>query len=255
MIPLELVFFFSAFLAGFLMFLAPCTLPLLPAYLGFISGVTEREIQDKDKRDVIRRKVLKNSVYFVTGFSVVVLFAGVTAGFLGGLLAGHLGRVIEVLGGLLIVFFGLVMVGLLKPSLLAKERRVTLPKWLGVGNPKSSLLLGMAFSLGWTPCLGPIYGTILVFASNADTIFIGALLLAIFCIGFSLPLLLLAVLISHSVKIVEKISPYLRAISIVGGIGLIVIGITFLIGDTVVTNWFFHLFSILDFEEALMPYL
>ena len=255
MIPIEPVLFFSAFIAGLLMFLAPCTLPLLPAYLGFISGVTERELREKEKRAGLRRKVLKNSIFFVLGFSFVVIFTGITAGMLGSFVPHYFGRALEILGGILIMVFGLVLMGVLKPALLTKERKISLPKWVGVGNPRSSFLLGMAFSLGWTPCLGPIYGTILIFASSTETILVGALLLTIFSLGFSLPLLLFAVLIGQATYLVEKISPYLRTISVLGGIGLLAIGLSLLLGDTLITNWFYSLFSILDFEEVLMPYL
>lgn len=237
------------------MFLAPCTLPLLPAYLGFISGVTEREIKDVEIRKRIRVHIFKNSLMFVVGFSTILILSGITAGYLGGRIPFHFGRFFEILSGLLIITFGLFMMGILKLSFLQKERRIQIPKWLTVGTPLSSLLLGIAFAIGWTPCLGPVYGTILVYAGNTSTIFSGALLLTVFSAGFSVPLLILALLIGQATKFVEKVTPYLHMFSIGGGFVLLLLGMTALFGHTQLTNWFYYLLSFLDFEEALMPYL
>jgi len=252
---LEPIFFFSAFFAGVFMFLAPCTLPLLPAYLGFISGVTERELAEEKTRAWARKQIFRNSVMFVMGFSAVLIFSGITAGYFGGKISIQFERIFEILGGLLIIVFGLFMVGLLKLSFLQKERRVKIPAWLTVGTPVSSLLLGVAFAIGWTPCLGPVYGTILIYAGNTTTVLSGALLLAVFSIGFSLPLLALALLVGQATRFVERAVPYLHIISRIGGIFLVMLGITLLLGHTQLTNWFYHLLSFLDFEEVLLPYL
>jgi cytochrome c-type biogenesis protein len=147
------------------------------------------------------------------------------------------------------------MIGVLKISFLTKERRVGIPKFLSVGSPSSSLLLGCAFAIGWTPCIGPVYGTILIYASSTQTMLTGVLLLTIFAIGFSLPLLTLALLIGQSTRLVEKTLPYVHIISFIGGIALLILGLTLILGNSVLTNWFYYIFSHIDLGEVLMPYL
>lgn len=252
---LEPFFFFSSFLAGFLMFLAPCTLPLLPAYLGFISGVTEHEIAHPETKKWARRHILKNSLMFVLGFSFVLIISGLSAGYVGSLIPPAIIELFKLLGGVLIVTFGLFMVGVLKISFLTKERRLHIPKFLSVGSPSSSLLLGSAFAIGWTPCIGPVYGTILIYASSTQTMLTGVLLLSIFAFGFSLPLLTLALLIGQSTRLVEKTLPYVHVISFIGGVALVIVGLTLILGNSALTNWFFHIFEYIDLGEALMPYL
>jgi cytochrome c-type biogenesis protein len=252
---LEPIFFLSAFFAGVLMFLAPCTLPLLPAYLGFISGVTEKEVLHPDTKKWARKHILKNSLMFVLGFSTVLILSGLSAGFVGSLVPQAVTSTLTFLGGVLIIIFGLFMIGVLKSSFLTRERRIPIPQWLSVGKPFSSYLLGSAFAIGWTPCIGPVYGTILIYAGSTQTAFTGVVLLALFAFGFSLPLLMLAVLVSQSTKLIEKTLPYLRIISLVGGVALLILGTTLLIGNTFVTNWFYYLFNHLDLGEVLMPYL
>ena len=251
---LQPIFFLSAFIAGTVTFLAPCTLPLLPAYLGFISGVTEKEIKDSETSKWARKRILKNSIMFTLGFSIVLIFFGMSAGFLGSFITPHFRKILSVAGGLLIVLFGLFMVGALDVAFLTSEHRVKVPKWLKVGNTVSSFLLGLAFAVGWTPCIGPVYGTILFYAGSTSTAFTGAMLLALFALGFSVPLIALAILISQATHIVEKFTPYLRIISIIGGIVLILLGVSLLFGDTKITNWFFDFFNKIDFESIIMPY-
>lgn len=252
---LEPIFFISAFVAGFLMFLAPCTLPLLPAYLGFISGVTEKEIQEPETRARARKNILKNSFMFVSGFSIVLILSGMSAGFLGGLISVEVSEFLIGAGGVLIIIFGLFMMGLFKLSFLTRERRVKIPQWLTVGNPKSAFLLGSAFAIGWTPCIGPVYGTILIYAGSTQTALTGLILLAVFAAGFSVPLLLLALLISQATVLVEKALPYVQVVSFLGGVALVVVGLTLLFGNTGLTNWFFYLFERIDLGNILLPYL
>ena len=169
MVELESVSYISAFIAGFFMFLAPCTLPLIPAYLGFISGVTEKEIKTAGSQKLVRKKVFKNSVLFSFGFSLVLVLSGLTAGFLGSVVPHILREAFVIAGGMLIIVFGLFMMGVFKSSFLTKERKVRLPSWIKVGTPVSSFLLGIAFAAGWTPCFGPVYGLILFYASSTST--------------------------------------------------------------------------------------
>lgn len=252
---IEPLFFLSAFIAGTLMFLAPCTLPLLPAYLGFISGVTERELREGSQRYLARKKVVKHSAFFVTGFSVILVTLGIVAGVSGSFFTTFFGRALPVVGGSLIIFFGLFLIGSVRSKTLTKERRISIPSRFAVGSPISSFLLGAAFAVGWTPCVGPVYGTILIYASTTQTVMTGAALLGVFALGFSIPFLLFAVLISQATRMVERLLPFLKVLSFLGGVMLIVIGLSLVLGDSMLTDWFYRLFGYLDFNELLLPYL
>jgi cytochrome c-type biogenesis protein len=253
MYGIEPLFFVSVFVAGILMFLAPCTLPLLPAYLGFVSGVTQTELRDGVSH-LSRRRILKNAAFFVVGFTLIFALFGLLAGFAGSLL-GQLREVLTIVGGVLIIFFGLFMLGTLRVSFLERERHLQLPKVFRVGTPGSSALLGAAFAFGWTPCIGPILATVLLYAGSLETIVTGVFALIVFAAGFSVPFLLLALLISQSSRFVERATPYLRAITLIGGIVLIILGLSLILGQTPLTAWFFRLFDHLDFEKLLLPYL
>jgi cytochrome c-type biogenesis protein len=220
---IEIAFVISAFIAGLLMFLAPCTLPLVPAYLGFISGVSSEDLHDPEKAEAARRKIVLNGIFFVLGFSVVFILFGTLAGFLGTGLAPYriwFGRI----GGVLVILFGLFMLGLFKIPYLQADRRIKMPSWLKVGKPSSSLAIGSAFALGWTPCVGPILASILLLASTSGTIFQGAFLLAIFSLGLAIPFITVALLYSRATKYIEKISGVLRWVEIIGGVFLVILG-------------------------------
>lgn len=253
MIELTPLFFLSTFFAGVLMFLAPCTLPLIPAYLGFISGVTHKELQDMAPHS-LRRMVLKNALMFVLGFTIVFMVLGILAGVAGALLAPFRDT-LTLAGGVVIVFFGLFMLGVFNVSFLTRERRIRMPHLFTLGTSASSLLLGAAFAFGWTPCIGPVLGTVLFFAGSTETLLTGAFLLALFSLGFAVPFLGIALAIGQATRLVERAAPYLRAVSVIGGIVLVILGVTLLIGSTPLTEWFFRLFDYLDFEEALLRYL
>jgi len=241
------------FIAGVLTFLAPCTLPLLPAYLGFISGATEHELRAARDR-YARARVLAHALLFVLGFSTIFITFGALAGALGAVLAPARAA-LEVAGGMLILVFGLFLLGALNLPVLAATRRVRMPAALSVGTPTSSLLLGGAFALGWTPCIGPILGTVLFVAGSTETLGSGVLLLIIFSLGFAIPFVLLALLIGHAALLVERATPYLNIVSKLGGFVLVMLGLSTILGDTMLTRWFFELFRFLDFEDTLLPYL
>ena len=254
MIEVDIVFLFGVYVAGFLIFLAPCTLPMIPAYLGFISGVTHDELQHAVLGKTARRRVLINAFSFVSGFSFVFVLFGILAAVAGSLLT-PLRSILVPFGGVVIILFGLFLLGVLKLPFLSRDRRLEIPRLFTLGSPLSSLVLGAAFAFGWTPCIGPVYGTILTLALNTETLHLGALLLFIFSVGFSTPLLLLAFMISQATRLVEKATPYLRGVSVVGGVILLVLGTHVLFGDTIVSSWFFKLLGYFNIEEVLMPYL
>ena len=213
MIELSLTFVLSSFVAGVLTFLAPCTLPLVPGYLGFISGVPPEDLEDPAKAKFARRKIFLNGVFFVVGFSIVFVVFGTLAGLIGQELVAY--RVwLTRIGGVLVILFGLFMLGALKIPFLQSDKRLKMPKFLKVGKPSSSLVVGGAFAFGWTPCVGPILGSILLLAGTSTTALEGGLLLLIFSVGLAVPFLLVALLYSKATQYIPKVSRYLKVVSV-----------------------------------------
>ena len=220
----------SAFLAGMLMFLAPCTLPLIPGYLAFIAGVPYGEINKEGSAHTkARRRILINAAAFVVGFSFIFILLGTFASFIGGLL-GSWRYVLARGAGFLVILFGLTMMGVVRIPVLSRERRLGLPSFLTVGRPESSLFIGMLFALGWSPCIGPILGTVLLYASAHTTALQGAMLLGVFSLGLGIPFLLTALLLSYAGKTFTQITPKLKTLSVVGGAVLVLFGILLLTG-------------------------
>jgi cytochrome c-type biogenesis protein len=174
---MELLLIPGAFLAGVLMFLAPCTLPIVPGYLAFIAGVSPGEEKGA------RGRIVRNAIWFVIGFSVVFVLLGTFAGYVG-VAIGPWRTLVARLAGLVIIFFGLTMLGVIKFSFITAEHRARIPKFLSLGRPESSMLIGALFALGWSPCIGPILGTILFIATTTSA-FAGALLLTVFSLGLN----------------------------------------------------------------------
>lgn len=209
-----LVFMPAAFLAGVLMFLAPCTLPIVPGYLAFIAGKQGR--------------VMSNALAFVLGFSVVFILLGTFAGLFGALLAPWRDTLAQV-AGVILIFFGLVMLGVRIPF-LSGQKSVRLPAWLSVGHPASSALIGVLFAVGWSPCIGPILGTILLLASSSATALQGAMLLAVFSLGLGLPFLLTALLLDKAQSAFARFTRAANILSKVGGLVLVGLGLLMLTG-------------------------
>lgn len=224
MIELSIGFIVAAFVAGLLTFLAPCTLPLVPAYLGFISGVDQDELKNPKTAPRARRKIFLNGLAFIVGFSAVFIVFGVLAGFAGTALAPYriwLARI----GGVLVVLFGLFMLGVFKLPFFQTDKRIPIPSWLTLGRPSSSLFIGGTFALGWTPCVGPILGSILLLAGTSGTALQGGVLLSVFSVGLAIPFLIIAVAFSKATLYIERLSRYLKAVSVIGGVFLILLGL------------------------------
>lgn len=251
---IEGIYLGSAFLAGLVSFLAPCTLPLLPAYLGFISGVTDEELLEPQTQHKARRRILVNSVIFVCGFALVFILFGVLAGFFGSTI-GPLKHLLTKVGGVVVLFFGLFMVGALNIPALSRVRQVRMPTWLTVGRPESSFILGGIFALGWTPCIGPILGTILLLASTTDTALAGALLLTVFAAGLGLPFIVVALLITRATGWIQKVLPYVHIVSRIGGVFLVLLGLLLLWGElSILTTWGYHALQWLNYEQFILRF-
>ena len=251
---MEFSLIIPAFIAGLLTFLAPCTLPLVPAYLGFISGVSEDDLKDPLLAKSAKRKIFFNGLLFIVGFSVVFVVLGTLAGFAGQALAPYrlwLGRI----GGVFVILFGLFMLNLVKVPFLSREIKMKTPTVFKKGNPTNSLILGTAFGLGWTPCVGPILGSILTLAATSTTAFSGAFLLAVFSLGLAVPFLLIAVGFGSASQRIERFSKYLAVISKVGGVFLVLLGILLLTNKLGLwISLFFQWFDFINYE-SLLDYL
>ena len=211
-----------AFLAGLLSFLSPCVLPLVPSYIGFLTGLTLDEMPGR------RRTAMIHAVLFVAGFTLIFLLLGASATALGRSL-NYYKVWLQRAGGLLIIFFGLVCLGVVKLGILQAERRVHLDRkpvgYLG------SLLVGIAFGAGWTPCIGPILGGILGLAAAADTLGRGLTLLGAYSAGLAVPFLLAAWAGDGVLEWFKKFRPYLPWVMRISGLLLIVVGILLLTGE------------------------
>ena len=251
---MDLNLIITSFIAGLLTFLAPCTLPLVPGYLAFISGVSLSDLNDKERAKSARRKIFLNGVLYVIGFSAVFILLGSLFGLGGSALIKYrfwLSRI----GGIFVIFFGLFMLGVLKLPFLNFKRHLEGIKWLKPGNPLSSLIFGATFAFGWTPCIGPVLGSVLVLASASATIIQGAFLLAIFSLGLGIPFLVIAIGIGSASRYLGKLEPYLKAVSVIGGLFLIILGI--MIFTNQFGSWLGFIYRMFDFinYDRLLDYL
>ena len=244
-----------AFISGILTFLAPCTLPFVPGYLAFIGGVSAADLRDAARARYVRARVLFNSVFYVLGFSAVFIALGSFFGFGGSALAEFRIPLSQV-GGLFIIFFGLYLTGVFSRIRLLDKlfRGQPLPfgRALVPGNPTSSFLFGIIFALGWSPCIGPILGSILLLASASTSAGIGALLLGIFSLGLAVPFVLIAIFIGSASGLLMKIAQHLRIVSIVGGLFIIFLGVLIATNNMGVwVSWFFKIFSFISYDKLL----
>jgi cytochrome c-type biogenesis protein len=221
-----IVFIISAFIAGLLMFLAPCTLPLVPAYLAFISGVKQDELTG-EHADKTRRHIMHNGLAFVLGFSTIFILFGILAGLFGTFI-GEFRGILTQIGGVFIIIFGLMMLNLIKIAPLMREHTLTMPASLTPGRPSSAFLIGSTFALGWTPCVGPVLASVLLLATTSTTVVQGGLLLAVFSLGLSVPFLATAFLYSRASTTIARYAHVTKWVSVIGGVFLIFIGILLL---------------------------
>ena len=250
--PTEL--FFPAFLAGILTFLAPCTLPLVPGYLAFISGIAPEDLDNPDTSLKAHLQIFWNGLLYVIGFSVVfVLFGSIFS--LGGSVLVKNQDLLAQIGGVIVILFGVYLVGGSKWrifSFLNSEKKLHVNRLIKPGQPLSSLLFGAVFAFGWSPCIGPVLGTILLLASTTATVGQGALLLTIFALGLGIPFLILAIAFSSATLLIKRISKYLSIISKIGGVFLIVLGLLLLFDQLSVWYGFaYNLFSFLNYDGTL----
>jgi len=227
---MENISFLMAFAAGFVAFLSPCVLPLVPVYISYLSGISFREMSKeltKEQKRKIRLLTALHSLSFITGFSFVFVLLGLSITFLGQFLLEYQ-PVIRRVSGVLIIFFALVITDIIKIPFLQKEKKFSYKKHsISIFG---SLLVGATFAMAWTPCVGPILSSILVYASSTASIKKGAILLTSFSIGLGLPFFLSALVINSFLAYLKKLEKYIQVIRVLFAIVLAVFGIILITG-------------------------
>jgi cytochrome c-type biogenesis protein len=270
------VSFLGAFLAGLLAFLSPCVLPIIPAYLSYVSGVGVEEIQRQQKLFNVR--VFLSALFFVIGFSVVFTLLGASASLIGQMLRDYQTQIAQIGGGI-VIFFGLHFAGaFLRPNFLKELigveaflfalyvfKAISLESFLSLSGALAvvlgmylfgvheylyrqfkaeakakvsylgAFLIGLIFAFGWTPCIGPVLGSILFIASQQDTVGQGALLLLLFSIGLGVPFLIAGLLFSAFLSFVKKFGKFFGYVELVGGLLLISLGVLLVLDKL---SWF-----------------
>lgn len=231
----------AAFLAGFLSFVSPCVLPLVPSYLMYITGLSLDQLADSEERRRLRKTIMANALLFIAGFSLVFIAFGASASLLGQVLTDHQ-HLIRKVGGVLIVLFGLYLLGVVRLKFLMSEKRIHFQSrpagYLG------SLLIGATFAAGWTPCVGPVLGTMLMYASTTDTLADGVTLLAFYSLGLGLPLLAAAMGVDRFLAYFKQVRAYMGVASRVSGLFLIVFGLMIYSDSLALLTAFFERYGI-----------
>ena len=226
--------FIGAFIGGFISFMSPCTLPLIPGYLSFIAG----QGQGNQKKN--RSVSMFLSVFFVLGFSTIFILLGLSATALGGFVMQYRFEA-NLLGGILLIIFGVFMSGLINIQWLQHDMRVNVH--LQGGSAGGAYLLGIAFAFGWTPCIGPILAAILTYSAVSTTPQTAALFLAVYSLGLAIPFLGAALcidLFKGKMKMLSRYSHYLRMLA---GWIMILMGVAMISGKlTIFSIWMLQMF-------------
>ena len=221
---------FIAFLAGLISFLSPCVLPLIPGYISYISGTSFDKLVEK-KRDLI---VIK-TIFFTLGFSFVFIALGSTASFIGIFFLTN-SDIFRIIAGVIIIFFSLQLIGIINFKFMNKDVRIFTDQYSH--NLAFPVLVGAAFGFGWTPCIGPILGSILTLAAIEANISKSIFLLSSYSLGLAIPFIISGVLIDKFLYFSKNFRKYLSKITKVGGIILLLTGIAILTGQLQVLGFF-----------------
>lgn len=212
---------FLAFSAGVLSFASPCILPLIPSYVTYITGLSLERLKTEGERGH-RMETFLHSLAFVLGFSIVFISLGASASLLGQVMARHQ-TLLRKAGGVIVIIFGLHFSGLINIRFLQVYKKAELKEkpmgYLG------SVIIGLVFGAGWTPCIGPILASILLYASTAETMTRGITLLTAYSLGLGIPFIISAVAINSFLSFFQGIVRHMRALTVISGILLILIGI------------------------------
>ena len=210
----------ATFVAGVLSVLSPCVLPLVPGYVSLISGATVEDLQAKDRR--MLGTVMLHSLTFILGFSIVFITLGAVATGVGQF-ANQYHNLLAKVAGIIVILFGLHLTGLLKIKALYADKRLHDVK--GGSSALGSFAVGFAFAFGWTPCIGPILATILVFAGAQETVIKGVALLAIYSLGLAVPFLLTSLGVDRFLAFYSRFRRHLHTVEVISGVLLIAVGV------------------------------
>jgi len=218
-----------AFSAGFISFLSPCVLPLIPGYISYISGQTLDEIIKDNK------SVLLKTIFFSIGFSIVFISFGITASFIGKLLISYSNQ-LRIIAGIIIILFSLQFIGLINLKILNSETRFFTKNYND--NLIFPIIVGAAFGFGWTPCIGPILGSILALAAIEENINKSILLLSFYSLGLAIPFIISGVLIEKFLFFSKSFKKYISTITKIGGAILLLTGIAILTDQLQILGFF-----------------
>nr|VFJ99909.1 MAG: cytochrome c-type biogenesis protein [Candidatus Kentron sp. H]VFJ99923.1 MAG: cytochrome c-type biogenesis protein [Candidatus Kentron sp. H]VFK04320.1 MAG: cytochrome c-type biogenesis protein [Candidatus Kentron sp. H] len=234
----------GALIAGLLSFFSPCVLPLVPAYLCYLGGVSMERLTGGDDGDpALTGRVFVAALGFVAGFSSVFVALGATATALGQLAAANMAILGQIAGGV-IILFGLHFAGLFRWRFLQLERRFQVRR--APSGPLGGYVMGLAFAFGWTPCVGPVLATILMMAAGGDSVMVGVGLLGVYALGLGVPFLLAALAVRPFLALIGRFRRYIRWVEVVTGALLVVTGVLILTGSlTAVGSWLLERFPFL----------
>jgi cytochrome c-type biogenesis protein len=229
----------AALLAGTVSFLSPCVLPLVPPYLVYLAGTSLERLAEAEPEPRVRRETVAAAALFVLGFSTVFVALGAGASAIGGVLRAYQG-VLAIVAGVAIIVMGLHFLGITRLALLLGEKRLGMPKPVGLWG---AYAMGLAFAFGWTPCIGPILASILAVAASKATVAKGAGLLAIYSLGLGVPFIVAALAIGPFAAFLARFRAHLARVERVMGLLLVLTGIGFLTGFVTETSaWLLETF-------------
>lgn len=229
-----------AFVSGLISFFAPCVVPLLPAYIGYVTGVSINDLQLYGIGKY-RAKLLISSIFYILGFSLIFVALGTAAAGLGQILRQY-DDAIRIIGGAFILVFGANVAGLLPLGFLAREKKFELPSWVNHLGYGRAFLIGIVFAMAWTPCVGAILGSILALAAVSQTATTGATLLFVYSLGISIPFLIVSFTLAQTPVYLSFVSRYIGIVSRVAGIILIILGLLLLTNTyRFVNGWLFEM--------------
>lgn len=246
---MEPMMILMAFSGGALSFLSPCILPLAPGYLAIVSGISLAQLQ---AGEFSKKQVIKGTLAFILGFTLVFVTLGIGSSFLGGLLRENRNWLAK-LSGLVVILLGLHQAGWLKIPLLYRERRLV--NGSTAGEPLGPFLAGLAFAFGWTPCVGPILASILALAGNQGELRQAVFLLGIYSLGLGTPFFLLALGFQKLSRGLNRLKPYLQYFQWASGALLILMGLLLFSGGlTVFSSWLMRITGGWSLENLLRPW-
>jgi cytochrome c-type biogenesis protein len=233
---------FAALFAGLLSFLSPCVLPLVPPYLVYLAGTSLERFADAEPEPQVRWETVGAAALFVAGFSTVFVALGASASMFGSLIRAYADK-LALVAGVVIIVMGLHFLGVTRLALLYREKRVTVPKPVGLWG---AYVMGLAFAFGWTPCIGPILAVILAIAASEATVTKGAGLLAVYSLGLGIPFLAAAFAVEPFAKFLARFRGYLPVVEKTMGGLLVLTGIAFLTGFvSEASYWLLEVFPVL----------